>query len=281
MLLKDFLPYPENRELVRIFRIVHFRFDRNTHLPVKAYPPRPEQVLAFFPKEMETAEYSGRKLTNRRCILTGQHDVVFNRFVPQDFLCLQVVFQPAGLFRLTGIPGTEFRNAYLNAEDVFNREISFINEQLFHAGSYDEMLSIANAFVFSLSKHCRKPACPLDAVGKLMLTKDGNISLDWLARQSSLSIKQFERNFLVRSGTTPKLFTRIARFDKAFRMKNEFPDMDWLSVALNCGYYDYQHLVRDYKDFTSQTPPEFHLIEDRSPERSFGLHEGFYKTRLP
>jgi AraC-like DNA-binding protein len=68
----------------------------------------------------------------------------------------------------------------------------------------------------------------------------------------------------------PKQFLQMARFDRAFRMKNRFPQKDWLSVALHCGYYDYQHLVKDYKEFTGYTPPQFFAIDNAAPERSLG-----------
>ncbi|MBL0294607.1 MAG: helix-turn-helix domain-containing protein [Saprospiraceae bacterium] len=57
---------------------------------------------------------------------------------------------------------------------------------------------------------------------------------------------------------------KVVRFENAFRMKNKNPVMDWLSIALSCGYYDYQHLVKDYKDLTGLTPNQFHEIESKA-----------------
>ena len=274
MLLKDFLPKPENRELVRLYRIIHLVFDKNASPSIKAYPPRPEHVLSFFPRETEKVEYPGKIFSNGRCILTGQHNTVFNRTVTNDFLCLQVVFQPTGFFLLTGIPASEFCNEYLDAELFFSSEVRYVNEQLFHAPTYEAMLTIADSFVDQMKKGSIRSGSAIDTLSKYILSHEGNISLDWLAKESSLSIKQFERNFSQRTGITPKIFCRITRFDKAFRLKNEYPEMDWLSIALACGYYDYQHLAKDYKDFTHLTPPEFHALENKAPERKFGLREG-------
>jgi AraC-like DNA-binding protein len=274
MLLKDFLPGPENRQLVRLYRIIHFKFGANEGSKTKVYPPRPEHVLSFFPLQPESVEYPGKTITNARCIVTGQHDSIFKRTVQNEFLCLQIVFQPAAFYMLTGVPCNETRNQYLDADLFFGSNIHYINEQLFHARNYNEILAIAEAFVAKLCP--RKYKSPIDQVATMMLRTDGNISLDWLATQSNLSIKQFERLFKLRTGVTPKVFSRITRFDKAFRMKNARPDLDWLSIALACSYYDYQHLVKDYKDFTSMTPLAFHMLEDKAPERTFGLHEGYY-----
>ena len=76
-----------------------------------------------------------------------------------------------------------------------------------------------------------------------------------------------------REGVGPKLFTRIARFEQPMKLKNTRPSLDWLSVALELGYYDYQHLGRDFKEFTQLTPNEFLLAGGHSPERVFGVVE--------
>ncbi len=58
------------------------------------------------------------------------------------------------------------------------------------------------------------------------------------------------------------------RFENAFRMRNKNPQLDWLTIAICCGYYDYQHLAKDYKDLAGFTPNKFHDLQ--GPERFFG-----------
>jgi AraC-like DNA-binding protein len=71
----------------------------------------------------------------------------------------------------------------------------------------------------------------------------------------------------------PKLFSRIARFDQTMKLKSTHPNKDWLEIALEIGYYDYQHMARDFKEFTKQSPLEFFRAEKGAPERSFGHSE--------
>jgi AraC-like DNA-binding protein len=81
-------------------------------------------------------------------------------------------------------------------------------------------------------------------------------------------------------GVNPKTFERLIRFDHAFREKNLTPNRDWLSVAFNCQYYDYQHLARDYKTFTGQTPTAFHQLETQAPDRILGMPEHYYERAV-
>ena len=280
MLLKDFAPHQGLQELIKCYRIVHMQFDKNELPPFKPYTPRPENCLTFYPYDTERVEYADgrKKINNLPIVLVGQHTGVTNRFVGCEFLAIQIHFQPGALYRLTGIPLYELNEAYLEADRVFAKDIQFVNEQFHEAKNYFEMVAIANKFVAGLIKKAIKDAHPLDDVAKLMLKQDAAVSLDWLARASCLSIKQFERTFKHRTGVTPKLFSRLIRFDNAFRTKNANPKLDWLSVAIDCNYYDYQHLARDYKAFTGLSPHAFHLLD--TPEGVLGMAESFYELEL-
>ncbi|HSN61828.1 MAG TPA: helix-turn-helix domain-containing protein [Ferruginibacter sp.] len=277
MLLKDFIPASDVKEFVQLYRIVHLSFEKGQPVPVKAYPPRPEHCLAFYPYDTETVEYqnSGKVVNNIPVVLYGQFSEVTKRTIGANFLVLQVIFYPGALFRLTGIPAALLTNEYLDAEAVFSSQLRLINEQLYHASGYNNMIEIINEFVRGLIKKQQKPRLLIDDVCAFLLNSDVKISIDKLAKQSCLSTKQLERKFKERTGINPKLYSRIIRFDKAFRLKNSRPALDWLRIAMECDYHDYQHLAKDYKDFTSLAPVSFHEIENNAPERKFGLSEGF------
>jgi AraC-like DNA-binding protein len=282
MLLRDFLPSPALSEFVQLYRIVHFKFDNYTQIPFKAYPPKPEECLYFNLRDSLTVEFSDSPKKNDLLpmVLIGQQTAVNKRYFKNDFLNFQIVFQPTGLFRLTGIPSFELTNQFVDAENIFGKDLRFIYEQLQHAKNYCEMLLIADRFVADLVCHARKDAHLLDAVSQVMMQRGGNISLDWLAKESCLCTKQFKRKFNERAGVNPKTYARIIRFTKAFNTKNAYPDRDWLRIAVGCDYFDYQHLVKDYKDLTGLTPNEFHLLESNSPENKLGLTDELYRSRV-
>lgn len=272
MVLFEFPPGVILNEYVRTYRLVQFRFDTFHQPPCKPYPPKPEHCLTFYPRDCEQVEYadSGKKAGKLRAVLFGQQTEVTNRYVGKDFLLLQIVFKPGALYRITGVPSNEITNGYLDAELFFSKEIKQVNEQLNHCGSYREMIQVVENMLVHQINIKSRDSHRMDHICELMIRNSVNRTVDWLAKESCLSTRQFERLFYERMGVSPKYFTKVARFENAFRMKNKNPQADWLKIALHCGYYDYQHLVKDYKSITRQTPVAFHQLDLTAPERIFG-----------
>lgn len=293
MVMKYFLPSPVLREFVRLLQIMHLTFDQNVIVPPKAYWPRPEQCLAFNPRqpEIETKMANGKYFAKSPVMLIGQPSMLTTRVVPHDFLLFQVVFQPGALFRLLGIPSQELTDVHVNAESVFPKEIGLVNERLRNTTDYGEMTKIVENFIHYLIKRrkcslSKSNLLPIDKVAYQMINANParypqqNISLDKMASDACLSQKQFYRNFIERMGISPKTYTRIVRFDNAMKLQNAQPHKDWLSIALHSGYYDYQHLVKDFKDFTKTTPADFVTKDNNAPERVLGAKEDFGSLAL-
>lgn len=95
----------------------------------------------------------------------------------------------------------------------------------------------------------------------------GRITIDRLADSAGMSARQLERRFLVEVGLGPKLFCRILRFQEVFRAVAD-DTVGWAALAVDCGYYDQAHLIRDFQEFAHQTPAV--LLAQRA-----GLTEAF------
>ncbi|RYF85105.1 MAG: AraC family transcriptional regulator, partial [Chitinophagaceae bacterium] len=57
-----------------------------------------------------------------------------------------------------------------------------------------------------------------------------------------------------RIGMNPKMFARILRFSKAYRLHEAVPHLSWIKIAHECGYYDQMHMIRDFKVFAGVSP---------------------------
>jgi len=280
MILNDFLPAPLLREFVQCYRIAHFVFDKAVSGVCKPYPPRPEQCLHFIVRGNERVIFAnGTSCAGLPIAIVGQQTSILKRILEKEFLIFQIAFQPGALFKLTGIPAFMFTNQYLDAEAIFRPNIKFLHEQLQESSSYSQMITLINTFLTELVTHARKDFHLLDLVSKHMLQVPQQFSLDVMAKESCLCTKQFKRKFNERVGINPKTFARLSRFIKTYNFKNKFPQRDWSAIAARYDYCDYQHLVKDYKEFSGMKPNELHLEETRSPESVLGLSKYIYNIR--
>ena len=273
MVLKEFPPGLATRGTVRVYRVVHFKTAAPT---VKVYPPAPEQCLQLFVHDPEIVEYPNGRRLQWDSVLAGAHDVVVRRHVPSRFLMIQAVFETGALYRLTGIAGVELQNAYLDAQSVLGSAIRPLREALGEASSYADMIACVDAFIARL-KTGQKLAHPVESVLRWLRDHPG-ATIEHAAGKAALSLRQFERTCLERTGMGPRELASLARFDRAFHYKLQSPGLDWLSIAIACGYYDYQHMARDFRLFAGMTPPGLLETQHSSPEHLLGIRQEFDLT---
>jgi len=81
----------------------------------------------------------------------------------------------------------------------------------------------------------------------------GRISLDALAWQSGLSVRQFRRRCIEESGLSPKLLARILRFRQAWQQAQAQVGAQ-AGLAAECGYTDQSHMIAEFRRFSGRTP---------------------------
>ena len=100
----------------------------------------------------------------------------------------------------------------------------------------------------------------LRAVAELE-TSGGALRVETLAETFGVSRQYLATQFRDHVGLPPKLFARICRFRSAraaalatSRDRNGPHGHDWATLALDNGYFDQSHLIRDFQDFTGASP---------------------------
>lgn len=274
MIFTDITPNDRVREFVRLFRIRHFVIAPDLLPTPKPFSPHPEQCITFYPRGAEVTHYLKKNVTKIRSksIISGQYTSIVNRSSAYNELIMIIaVFNPGCLYRLTGIPSVMLQDQDINLEDVFPNEAKLINQLLNSSNDYKEMIGIIEDFLWQLIKKVKVESRRFDKIFHFMATNTNKLSLDWLASEACLSNRQFERKCNDYVGVTPNTYSRLVRFHQSFMMYRKNPNMDWLSIAIVCGYHDYQHLVKDYKDFVCATPNQFFLLDSKSLEKTLGL----------
>jgi len=88
-------------------------------------------------------------------------------------------------------------------------------------------------------------------------------SVSQVVEQVGFSQRRFIQLFSNEVGLTPKLFSRVCRFQNIIQTAHAQNEVNWAAVALDCGYYDQAHFIHDSHSFPGITPSEY--MERKTP----------------
>ena len=278
MICECILPSLDLRDFIREYLTIHLVFEnKKVPPPAKAYPVNPEEGIRFIVRGSLISEdpESGTREQRPTISIFGQPKSRENLYISYEYLMIHVRFQPGGLFKLLRIPMTELIHQNYDAELIIGKEIREVQEQLTELRSYDQMLAILNNYFRKKLSNLDCKSTPIDKIGGFIFNRPRDFDLKKTANDACLSFRQFEKRFTQRIGLTPKYYARVCRFYKAYELKQLHSYLDWLSIALRTGYNDYQHMVKDFKQFAGTTPTTLIKESLNNPERRFDVASNF------
>ncbi len=268
MQTKFFTPHLLLQEFVQCIMIVHAELDKNTAPVICPYPPTPQNSLFFYINDPIKVQIEGKKdfLLQPKSVVVGQQLTRVMLDINKSHKAVRVGFHPGGLHRLMGLSMADMIDGNYDAADIFGNEIQEVNNQLQEAEDFDAIRSIVERFLLQKVKKL-KQALPFDKAMLELLRLNGNVSIEKIASLACLSLRQFERVSKERIGLPPKLFARLIRFSKAYRMRENFPLLSWTQIAYECGYFDQMHFIRDFKQFAGVAPGILEKELENTPVR--------------
>lgn len=183
---------------------------------------------------------------------------------------LGIRFRPGGAAAFLPFPVDALGSGETPLDAAFGREGAELAERLAEAAGFSERVAVCEAFLLGRLVAAGYPEpSPVLAIVRRMLRGRRRLSMSDAAAACGWSVRQLERRFRGETGLTPRLFGRIVRFQRVFRALGAADgDADWVSVALDCGYADQPHLIREFHELAGETPAAF-LKPDSEVSRVF------------
>ena len=201
------------------------------------YPVRPDGCLDILYSQSQGARVIGAMTTEQRFTLPAGAQMAGVRFHPGM----------AGMF--LKVAPAELTDASAPLEEIWGKAGRDLAAGLEEAASVEAAVAMMVASLPPPSKTANPVQRGLGAIA----AAHGNVDLDLIASQTNLSPRQFRRRCLEESGLTPKHLCRILRFRYACGLADR-RCLDWAAIAAEAGYFDQAHLIRDFREFTGNTP---------------------------
>ena len=250
-----YIPHPLLRDCIQCIMVIDAKVDASSCPVVIPYPPTPQNSLFFYINDQIRVQFDDANgfVLQPRAVIVGPQLTPVKIDINQSHKAVRVGFHPGGLYRLLGFSMHEMIDGNYDAADVFGNDMQMVRQQLQEADSFDAIKDVVEQFLLQ-QLHRLKPILPFDHAMLQLMKHHGNMPIEKIASLSCLSLRQFERVCKQRIGMPPKLFARIIRFSKAYRLRENFPLKSWTSIAYDCGYFDQMHFIRDFKEFALVSP---------------------------
>lgn len=192
--------------------------------------------------------------------LYGQSTKFGEFSVKGTFNTIGIFFYPSALKLLFGITAQEFTDSCFDVDQEAKKHGFYLSEQLSEASSIPERIMILSAYLlFQIKNNTHHKNEIMGYALSMIMKSGGNISLKELQEKTQTTERTFERKFKEYIGISPKLFTRICRFQASLSQirHNNFEKLS--DIAFENDYADQSHFIRSFKEFTGFSPNQYQI----------------------
>ena len=190
--------------------------------------------------------------------LYGQTTKYTELISPGNFRNIGVYFYPQAIKSIFGFNAAEFTNSCIDVNLIPSIHSKCLSEQLLNTPDLNDQIQVLSAYLFAQVKtnNCLQDQLTSYAIKRIFEAK-GDVNLKLLQNDLRLSERSFERRFKFEVGISPKLLSRIFRFQAAMNLLRE-RNFDKLSdIAYEHNYADQSHFIRSFKEFAGLSPNQF------------------------
>jgi AraC-like DNA-binding protein len=168
-----------------------------------------------------------------------------------------VKFRPGGFSGFLGRPVHEITDRALPLDRVFGDDGARLAADAATRPEPDAKLALAEAF---LRERMPPPDPDVElvlAVVADMLEVEPTTTVQEIARRHAVSTRTLQRLFRRHVGVGPKWVLRRHRLQEAAEQLAAGERNDWTRLALDLGYFDHAHFIRDFRAVVGRSPSEY------------------------
>jgi AraC-like DNA-binding protein len=217
--------------------------------------------LVFNLREDELRIYSSARPGQYRrfsgAVVSGPYAGYFGSDAVEEISVMGVHFRPGGAFPFLGMPAGELADTHVDLAAIWKGHASSLRAELAETASAAERFRRLEQ---ALIRHLYRPLEHHPAVAAALHAFRQPVAparTGKLASAVNLSERRFIDVFRAEVGMTPKVFSRVQRFQRVLATANADTSTDWAELAFACGYFDQSHLIRDFLLFSGVSPADY------------------------
>lgn len=206
-----------------------------------------------------TLDDSGHELAG--AVIGGARSSFYIRDASVPVASVGAMLRPGAARPLFGAGAAELSSRHTPLDDVWGQSAAHLHERLAESDSAQQRLDLFEAELLRrLPRVCGLHPAIADALGRFASDDDVASAVE----RSGYSHRHFVSLFRDEVGLSPKLYSRVRRFQRAIELAR-CGTCTLTDIASEIGYADQAHLNRDFREFAGLTPGEYRAINPAAP----------------
>jgi AraC-like DNA-binding protein len=186
-------------------------------------------------------------------VMTGK----FSRQIKDKGRVFGLKFKPGAFYPFVKTPVSRFTNKILRLQDVFDIDGTALEEAILPVEDKSKMIELAEDFIRERLPECDETVAQINRIVELIMAKREITRVDDLVGRLNLSKRTLQRLFSQYVGVSPKWVIKRYRLHEAAEQLASGEVTDWPKLALDLGYFDQAHFIKEFKAIVGKSPAEY------------------------
>ena len=197
-------------------------------------------------------------------VVCGPHSRYFVLDTSDSRPVVGVHFRPGGARPFLGVRADELRDRHAVLEDLWGHFAREFRERLIQASPADMFRLLESVLLSRLRLSSLPHPVVRYAVRELSMYQTV-AHVHQVQKATGYGAKRFIELFSGSVGLTPKVFSRVRRFQGVIHHAARGRHVEWARVAADSGYCDQSHLNREFRNFSGITPALYRPVAEARP----------------
>jgi AraC-like DNA-binding protein len=166
-------------------------------------------------------------------------------------------FRPGAFCPFVKMPVAQFTDTTVSLQDVFGANGSMLEEAILAAEDKAAMIAHAEQFLRQRLPERDENIEVINQIIDRIITDPEITKVDDVVCQFNLTKRMVQRLFHHYVGVGPKRVIKRYRLLEAAEQVAKGNVVDWSKLALDLGYFDQAHFIKDFKSIVGKAPAEY------------------------
>lgn len=186
-------------------------------------------------------------------VVTGK----FSRTIEGSGKVLGIKFRPGGFYPFLKSPVSDFSDDTIALNSVFEVDTANLESNILSADEKEQMVERAEGFLRQyLPEKDERVEFINQIIGEIIADKT-LVKVDQLSERFDLGKRTLQRMFRRYVGVPPKWVIKRYRLHEVAGKLVEDQQTDWAKLAVDLGYFDQAHFIKDFKSIVGESPAEY------------------------